>query len=134
MSVSCDFIVRYHSPCKIFNPFEINEDDSYKLEYQYTRSIPVNISSLLFDLKNLDHGFSVIKLTETWLNSSKIDAHNKYGYTHVGIARSNQHGGGVSLFMSNEISSYSKLTEFTKVQEYIACLFQKFNFRDITSI
>ena len=46
------------------------------------------------------------------------------GYNHIGITRSNQIGGGVSLFMSNEIS-YSELTVFTKVQEYIECLFLK---------
>ena len=33
ISVSSDIIVRYHSECKIFNPFEINEDDSNILEY-----------------------------------------------------------------------------------------------------
>ena len=103
MSVSCDIMFRYHSACKILNPFEINEDDSNILEYQgdffnqhshslletcnyqteqtfnnyasregssndklslfhrNIRSIPVNISSLLSDLENLDHRFSVIK-------------------------------------------------------------------------
>ena len=33
ISVNSDIIVRYHSECKIFNPFEINEDDSNILEY-----------------------------------------------------------------------------------------------------
>ena len=33
ISVSSDIIVRYHSECKIFNPFEINEDNSNILEY-----------------------------------------------------------------------------------------------------
>ena len=75
----------------------------------------------------------MIGLTETWLNPSNIDAYGIDGYNHVGITRSNKHGGGVSLFMSNEIS-YSELTEFTKVQEYIECLFLKINFKDIIYI
>ena len=181
ISVNSDIIVRYHSECKIFNPFEINEDDSNILEYhgdldpdkcffnQHShslleacnyqteqtfnnyvsrkgisnnnfslfhlniRSVPANLSSLLSDMENLDHRFSVIGLTETWLNPSNIDAYGIDGYNHIGITRSNQNGGGVSLFMSNEIS-YSELTEFTKVQEYIECLFLKINFKDITYI
>ena len=84
-------------------------------------------------MENLDHRFSVIGLTETWLNPSNIDAYGIDGYNHIGITRSNQNGGGVSLFMSNEIS-YSELTEFTKVQEYIECLFLKINFKDIIYI
>ena len=75
-------------------------------------------------MENLDYRFSVIGLIETWLNPSSIDAYGIDGYNHIGITRSNQNGGGVSLFMSNEIS-YSELTEFTKAQEYIECLFLK---------
>ena len=69
-------------------------NDTFSLFHRNIRSIPVNSSSLLSDLENLDHRFSVIKLAETWLNPSNIDAHDKDGYTHVGITRSNQHGGG----------------------------------------
>ena len=97
------------------------------------RSVPANLSSLLSDMENLDHRYSVIGLTKTWLNPSNIDAYGIDGYNHIGIARSNQNGDGVSLFMSNEIS-YSELTELTKVQEYIECLFLKINFKDITYI
>ena len=34
ISVSSDIMVTYHSECKIFNPFEMNEDESNILEYQ----------------------------------------------------------------------------------------------------
>ena len=137
ISVNSDIIVRYHSECKIFNPFEINEDDSNILEYHVNldsdkcffnqhshslleacnyqteqtfnnyvsrkgisnnnfslfhlniRSVPANLSSLLSDMENLDHRFSVIGLTETWLNPSNIDAYGIEGYNHIGITRSN---------------------------------------------
>ena len=106
---------------------------NFSLFHINIRSVPANLSSLLSDMENLDHRFSVIGLTETWLNPSNIDAYGIEGYNHIGITRSNQNGGGVSLFMSNEIS-YSELTEFTKVQEYIECLFLKINFKDIIYI
>ena len=73
-------------------------------------------------METLEHRFSVIGLTETWLRPSNIDAYGIDGYNHVGITRSNQHGGGVSLFICNEML-FSELTEFTKVLEYIECLF-----------
>ena len=50
-------------------------------------------------MENLEHRFSMIGLTETWLNPSNIDAYGIDGYNHVGITRNNQHGGGVSLFI-----------------------------------
>ena len=84
-------------------------------------------------MENLDHRFSVIGLTEERPNPSTIDAYGIDGYNHIGITRSNQNGGGVSIFTSNEIS-YSELTEFTKVQENIECLFLKINFKDIIYI
>ena len=34
ISTSSDIIIRHHTESKIFNPFEINEDDSNILEYQ----------------------------------------------------------------------------------------------------
>ena len=177
ISVSCDIIVRYHSACKIFNPFKINEDDSNILEYQgdFYTNIPIaywkhattKLRKLLITMQVgkvfptttflystarlevyhliLPHCYLTCTILTTgfrWLNLLKHGwihltlMHMAYidGYTHVGITSSNQHDGGVSLFMSNEISSYSELTEFAKVQEYIECLFLKINFRDITSI
>ena len=108
-------------------------NNNFSLLHLNIRSVPANLSLLLSDIENIDHRFSVIGLTETWLNPFNIDAYGIDGYSHIGITRSNQNGGGVSLFMSNEIS-YSELTAFTKVQEYIECLFLKINFKDIINI
>ena len=90
--------------------------NNFSLFHLNIRSVPAYLSSLLSDMENLDHRFSVIELTETWLNPSNIDAYGIDGYNHIGITRSSQNGGRVSLLMSNKIS-YSELTEFTKVQE-----------------
>ena len=137
ISTSSDIIIRHHTESKIFNPFEINEDDSNILEYQgdldpdkcffnhhshrlleacnyqteqtfnnyvsrkgisnnnfslfhlNVRSVPANLSSLLSYMENLEHRFSVVGLTETWLRPSNIDAYGIDGYNRVGITRSN---------------------------------------------
>ena len=122
ISTSFNIIIRHHTESKIFNPLEINENDSNILEYQgdldpdkcffnhhshslleacnyqteqtfnsyvsgkgisnnnfslfhvNVRSVPANLSQLLLYMENLEHRFSVIGLTETWLKPSKIDA------------------------------------------------------------
>ena len=73
--------------------------NNFSLFHLSIRRVPANLSSLLSDMENFDHRFSVIGLTETWLNPSNIDAHGIDGYNHVGNTRSNQHGGGVSLLI-----------------------------------
>ena len=84
-------------------------------------------------MENLAHRFSVVGLTETWLRPSNIDAYGIDGYNHVGITRGNQQGGGVSLFICDEMF-FSELTEFTKVLEYIERLFLKINSKDISYV
>ena len=49
-------------------------NNNFSLFHLNIRSVPANLSSLLSDMENLDHRFSVIGLTETWLNPSNIDA------------------------------------------------------------
>ena len=136
---------------KLFNPFEINEDEHEILDYQgdldpdkyyfnqYShrlikncnyfleesfkihlshhhisneafsmlhlniRSIPANLPAFQSYLDILDHHFSIVGLTETWLKPSNISAYGIGGYNHVGITRQNTKGGGISLFLSQEI-------------------------------
>ena len=64
-------------------------NNNFSLFHLNIRSVPANLSSLLSDMENLDHGFSVIGLTETWPNPSNIDAYGMDGYNHIGITRSN---------------------------------------------
>ena len=90
------------------------------------RSVPTNFTSFLSSLDILDHHFSVIGLTETWLKPSNISAYGIDGYHHTGLTRLNNQGGGVSLFVSQEFT-YSELNELSVVTDYIECLFIKLN-------
>ena len=64
-------------------------NNSFSLLHLNIRSVPANLSLLLSDIENLDRRFSVIGLTETWMNPSNIDAYGIDDYNHVGITRSN---------------------------------------------
>ena len=108
-------------------------NSNFSLFHLNVKSVPAKFSQLLWYMENLADRFSVIGLTETWLKPSNIDAYVIDGNNHVGITRSNQQGGGVPLFVCNEML-FSELTEYTKVLEYIECLFLIINSKDISYV
>ena len=148
LSKSSDITVRLHNSTKVFNPFDINEDDNDIIEYHgdidpdkcyfneywyklfencnyYTddsfnkhlakhaisnnsfsvahlniRSLPANFSAFLSFMDSLNHCFTFIGLSETWLNPSNVSTYGISGYNHVYQTRCTSRGGGVSLFVS----------------------------------
>ena len=137
---------------KLFNPFEINNDDVYYplcdidpdahyfyefnahvsqncnyyyensfssvIQNRFTSSIDLkvfslchinirsqkaNISSFEICLENLQFNFSVIGMTETWLNDYNCDLDSLNGYKFVEAHRSGRSGGGVGIFLVNDI-------------------------------
>ena len=172
LSKSSDITARLHNSTKLFNPFDINEDDNDIIEYHgdidpdkcyfneysyklfencnyYTddsfnkylakpvisnnsfsvahlniRSIPANFSAFLSFMDSLDHCFTVIGLSETWLNPSNVSTYGISGYNHVYQTRCTSKGGGVSLFVS-EKNVYSEMSDYCMVNDYIESLFVK---------
>ena len=51
-------------------------------------------------LDSLDHKFSVIGLTETWLNSNNVNDFPLNQYSFVGRVRNHKIGGGVGLYVN----------------------------------
>ena len=172
MSHSSNIATGLWNSMKIFNPFDINEDDNEIIEYHgdidpdrcyfneysyklfkncnyYTddsfnkylqqhnisdnsfsvahlniRSLPANLSAFMSYVDNLDHCFSVIGLSETWLNQSNVSAYSIPGYNHVAQTRCAGRGGGISLFVAEKIV-YSEMTDYCMVNDYIESLFVK---------
>ena len=67
------------------------------------RSIPRNLDQLTFYLNNLHHTFSVIAISENWLTPFNKDIYCIQGYSHHCVIRENKPGGGVSLFIRNNL-------------------------------
>ncbi|ESO03495.1 hypothetical protein HELRODRAFT_173799 [Helobdella robusta] len=64
----------------------------------------VNKSTELKDyLTSFDFKFDVIAITETWLNKVNEDSIGINGFNFVGKNRSGRHGGGVGLFVKDDI-------------------------------
>ena len=66
-------------------------------------SAPKNLDNYIFFLQNINIDFSVVGVSETWLNDSNVDTCNISGYNHVCNYRKGEQGGGVSLFLRQGI-------------------------------
>ena len=112
-------------------------------KYQFRQKIPmasisvswINLRDILRNgnLKNkhnrhVNHIFSIIGFTETWLKPSNIETFGIAGYNHVGLTRQSGKGGGVALFISDDIV-YSEIQELNMVEDHIECIFIKITIR-----
>ena len=102
---------------------ENNKDDSnfFSIFHHNIRSLSANQNQLNVLLENMGHSFSIMGLSETWLDSEKYDLFQFSGYAHVGKTRNNQRGGGISLFIKNSYSFKERtdLSNFDDVYESI---------------
>ena len=92
-----------------FNKYIIRNNvnmDDFSLLHNNIRSISANLSILLSYMSNLDHEFSVIGLSETWLFPSNTDAYGIAGYNHVALTRQAKKGGKVSYVHIRKIAVY----------------------------
>ena len=76
---------------------------SFSLLHLNIRSIPKNINNLELYLQSLYLQFSIIGLTETWLRASNFATFNLHGYKHDCLYRESKIGGGVSVFINNNL-------------------------------
>ena len=103
-----------------------NGNDIFSIIHLNIRSLPANMTGFISYLSNINHTFSVIGFTETWLKPSNIETFGITGYNHVGFTKQNGKCGGVSLFISDDIV-FSELQELSMEQDHIECIFIKIN-------
>ena len=89
----------------------------------------VNIRSLQNKFADLDgylsvlkQQFSVIGITETWISDANHSLYEFDDYSHVSLYRKDKSGGGVSLFIRNGISYFTR-QDLDKIDELIECIF-----------
>jgi hypothetical protein len=96
--------------------------DSFALLHMNIRSIPQNLSKLENYLYNLPLSFTVIGISETWLKESNADCYSLDGYKHFSLCRQGKKGGGVSIFVQEDISVNTR-PEFQRNETFLECLF-----------
>ena len=68
------------------------------------KSLPKHYDEVELYLNSLKFKFSIIGFTETWLDECKHDLYGMDNYTSVNEFRRNKKGGGVSLYLDQNIS------------------------------
>jgi hypothetical protein len=93
--------------CKYYYPEQLEQNinnwtikPNVSFLHQNIRSLRQNYTKFITLLDSLDHSFSVLGLTETWLKPYNASLFNIDGYNHKFITRENKAGGGVSMFIN----------------------------------
>ena len=120
------FLAAYNSAISdYYTEGEFNKIPEYSNQFTIfnvnIRSIPKNFDKLRLYLQELNHNFSVISITESWLKEYNENTYNLNNYTHIRKIRYNRMGGGVSLFIHNSIKFEQRL-ELIVDLEGVDCL------------
>ena len=74
-------------------------------------------------MSNLDVFFTVVYITETWLNNADVNTHELPGYQHEFDYRRNKRGGGVSIGLLIDIMLNKSLELILAFQINLLSLF-----------
>ena len=77
---------------------------TFSLIHLNIRSFSKNISEFESYLSTINYNFSFIGLTETWLTMNNAHLYDLKGYSHIYQCREGKKGGGVSLFVTNDLN------------------------------
>ena len=97
-----------HSTCDYYNDLSFNENfhrhDNFSLFHVNIRSLPRNFDHLKIHLNELKHSFTIIAISENWLTNINREIYHLKGYSHKKTIREQRTGGGVPLFIKNDIN------------------------------
>ena len=109
VSQNCNYYYEHSFSSVIQNRFTSSIDlKVFSLCHINIRSQKANLSSFEICLENLQFNFSVIGMTETWLNDYNCDLYSLNGYNFVEAHRSGRSGGGIGIFLVNDIPYQKK--------------------------
>lgn len=66
-------------------------------------SLPKNADNLIRGLSTSNCSFSILGVTETWLHKDNVEVYHIDNYNHVYRYREGRTGGGVSLYINEDI-------------------------------
>ena len=100
----------------------IQASTCFSVLHHNIRSVQKNSNELSKYLMNLSVKFDIIGLTETWLNDANVDICGFPGYQSEHRYRSNRRGGGVSLFIKENIE-YSICDDLCVFNDFMESMF-----------
>lgn len=123
-------IIRNIGNCKYYNEDFFSKQCNYlgitsqrfSLIHFNIRSLPCHFTEMDSYLKCLEFHFTVIGLSETWLNDNNCSCFSIEGYRMECINRTNRQGGGVSILIQEQLD-YTKRSDLCHSTEVIECIF-----------
>ena len=101
---------------------DITATNILSLCHSNIRSMRANLSSFEICLKNMEYKFSVIGLSETWLRDYNCNLYNIDGYTFTEVHRSEKAGGGVGIFVREDVP-YQVRNDMCEINDVYECVF-----------
>ena len=112
----------YYTEGKLNNALESYHHNCFSMMHLNVRSLPRHHDQLTEYLQTLNIEFTVIGLTETWLTPDNLDLFGLNNYKQFSICRENRRGGGVSLFVKQNLH-FTILEELNCNNDVIECIF-----------
>lgn len=103
-----------HTPCKYFDIDSFNKlclanKTGFTIFHHNSRSLIKNFNDITTFISLLSNDFSIIGFTETWFNNRSSPLTHLNNYTLVENHRDERRGGGVCLFVNNNICFKERL-------------------------
>ena len=102
----CDYYLE-----EIFNAKVTKEkvgDQNCSMMHLNIRSVQKNIGTLESYLATLNHKFTIVGISESWLKDHNADRYGLSGYNAIHKYRSTRAGGGVSIFIQDDIEFFCR--------------------------
>ena len=117
---SCDYYLETGMNTKLKS---LNiRSSAFSLFHMNIRSVTKNLSKLDSLLSDIDHEFSIVALSETWLKSDNYLLYGINNYNSEHSYRSTKGGGGVALYVKNDIEYFLR-DDLSTNDKNIECLF-----------
>ena len=97
-------------------------NSNFSLFHHNIRSIPQNLNKLTAYLHMLPIEFSIIGISETWLTENSVGCYHIPGYNSEHLYRNSRRGGGVSIFIKNDIK-YKRRADLDIINDNIEAIF-----------
>ena len=120
----------YHSENSVKRFLASQNSASFSVLHSNIRSFFTNVPDLLTMMSSIEFDFSVICLSETWLNSHNCDSATISKYNHEYRHRTQQVGGGVSIFLRDNLE-YSVRDDLSLCNECIESVYVEIDRRCI---
>ena len=85
------------------NSYDSKYNQHFSILHINARSFIHNIDDVILLLDSIETKFSIIVITETWLQNHNADIYTINNYNAIHTTRSNTKGGGVSIYIKDNL-------------------------------